>query len=254
MIEFSLWDKIVNLMNLIFSSPLFLILLFGILVMIVDIKLISKRSKSTKIIYTIVAIILIILLLYSYFNSLLNVLDVVFENFVNFIYFPTILEYVLTILISIIIVIVTIFNKKTNSKIKTVNYIVAIINTFIFFLILDQINKNKIDLTSKISIYSNDNLMMLFELAIIIFVLWMIGLILYEICYKLTHKEIENNFYDIPELPKTIEELRKEELKIAPQIEYVVVEKKNENDMFTLEEYRQMKKLLEKIKENNKES
>ena len=80
----------------------------------------------------------------------------------------------------------------------------------------------------------------------------MIILILYKIIYKLTHKnEIivnSNSFYEEPELPKTIEELRKEELVPPPQIEYIVVEKKNDNDMFTLEEYRALKKLLEDMK------
>ena len=44
----------------------------------------------------------------------------------------------------------------------------------------------------------------------------------------------------------------KEEPKPEPKIEYVVVEKKNDNDMFTLEEYRQMRAILEVIKENQK--
>ena len=122
----------------------------------------------------------------------------------------------------------------------------------IFFLILDQIGSLKVDLSNKISIYSNELLMALFELSIIIFAAWIIGLVLYKIIHKLTYVEDKNiNFYEEPEMPKTIEELRKEELKIPPQIEYIVVEKKNDNDMFTLDEYRELKKVLELIKNNN---
>ena len=132
------------------------------------------------------------------------------------------------------------------------NLLIFIIELFLFFLILDEISKNKIDLANKISVYSNVNLMALFELSVIIFAIWMIILVLYKIIYKLTHKnEIlvnSNSFYEEPELPKTIEELRKEELVPPPQIEYIVVEKKNDNDMFTLEEYRALKKLLEDMK------
>jgi flagellar biosynthesis/type III secretory pathway M-ring protein FliF/YscJ len=114
--------------------------------------------------------------------------------------------------------------------------------------------------------------MALFELSILIFGVWIIFLILSKIINKLINKnqnKIENkpeeeiesqtkeenkeeiiNFYEEPELPKTIEELRKEELKPNTNIEYIVVEKKNDNDMFTLDEYRQMRKILEMIKEN----
>ena len=52
---------------------------------------------------------------------------------------------------------------------------------------------------------------------------------------------------------KTIEEVRKQVV-YEPKVEYVVVEKKNDNDMFTLDEYRQMRAILEVIKENQKKA
>ena len=52
------------------------------------------------------------------------------------------------------------------------------------------------------------------------------------------------------EEPKPIDPPKKPE----PKIEYVVVEKKNDNDMFTLDEYRQMRAILEVIKENQKKA
>ena len=53
--------------------------------------------------------------------------------------------------------------------------------------------------------------------------------------------------------PKTIEEVRRQVV-YEPKVEYVVVEKKSDNDMFTLEEYRQMRAILEVIKENQKKA
>jgi len=253
MVEISLFDKIKLTLDLIISSPLFLILLFGFALMVFDIFIISKKSRKTKVMYLIVSLIVIGLLLYNYLGSLLNILDVIAKNIVTIIYFPSVLEYILILLVSLVILLVSTFNKKTNQKIKTINLFVFVTNIFIFFLILDQINIEQIDLTNKVSIYSNEVLMSLFELSVAIFVVWVIGLILYKIIYKLIHKNQDirvDNFYEEPELPKTIEELRKEELVPPKEIEYIVVEKKNDNDMFTLEEYRQMRKLLEYIKEN----
>src|SRR5574344_322480 len=243
MVEFSLWEKIKTVFNLIFTSPLFLILLFGIILMIVDIKLISKKDKKTKVIYAILSLVIVGLLLQSYFDSLLNIFDIIAKNIVSFIYFPTVLEYIIMLFISF-------FNKKINHKVKIVNSFVCIINAFLFFLILDQISASNVDLSKMVSIYTNDKLMILFELSIGIFVLWIIGLIIYKIINAIIHKNDVNNFYEEPELHKTIEELRKENLATTHKVEYVVVEKKNENDMFNLDDYKKMRALLEVIKEN----
>ena len=228
MVELTLLERIKVTLSLVISSPLFLVLLLGIALMLVDIYFISKKSKKTKIIYLIVSLIIVMLLSRNYLEPLLSVLDTIGKNIITIIYFPSVFEYVLILLISLIILLISSFSKKTNKHIKAINLIVSIINFFIFFLILD-------------------------ELSVIIFALWIIGLIIYKIINKLIHKNDTNvNFYEEPVLPKSIEELRKEILTPPPSVEYIVVEKKNDNDMFTLDEYRQMKKLLEYIKENQK--
>src|SRR5574344_871971 len=140
MVEFSLWEKIRAVFNLIFSSPLFLILLFGIILMIVDIKFISKKEKKTKIIYIVISLLIIILLLQTYFNSLLNIFDIISKNIVAFIYFPIFLEYVIMLVISLGIMIYSITSKKINPKVRIATSFAFIINIFLFFLILDQIN------------------------------------------------------------------------------------------------------------------
>jgi hypothetical protein len=262
MVEFSLWEKIKTTFNLIFSSPLFLILLIGFALMFADYFFISKKSKKVKIIYLSLSLIMIILLLQNYFDSLFNVFDIIAKNIVAIVYFPSVLEYILMLLISLIIILFSLFNKDINKKIKVINLSTFFVNNFLFFMILDEISKKNIDLSNKISIYSNENLMVLFELSMGIFIIWVVGLLLYKIINKIIHKNdaknnavntIMDNFYEEPELPKTIEELRKEELILEPKIEYVVVEKDKE-DMFTLDEYKELRKLLEQIKNNKKEN
>ena len=260
MVEMTLLQRLGLVFNLIFSSPLFLILILGIAIMLVDIFVISKKSKKTKIGYFIVSTIAVLVLLHNYLESFASVLDTIAKNIVAIIYFPSVLEYIIILLVSLIILLASAFSKKTNKKIKVINSIVFSINMLLFFLILDEISKNNVDLADKVSVYSNNNLMALFESSVILFAIWVIGLILYKIIYKLNHKkedkeavkvEEEIGFYEEPDLPKTIEELRKEELIPPPQIEYVVVEKKKDNEMFTLDEYRALKKVLEALKENN---
>lgn len=264
MVEMSLLERIGLVFSLIFSSPLFLILILGIAIMLVDAFVISKKSRTTKIAYIIISIISILILLHNYYDSFFSVLDIIAKNIVTIIYFPSVLEYIIILIVSLIIILISSLSKKTNKVVKFINLSVFAVNMVLFFLILDEISNNNIDLANKVSVYTNQNLMALFESSVIIFSIWIIGLILYKLINKLSHKkeviveeentfkeEDVNPFYGEAELPKTIEELRKEELIPPPQIEYVVVEKKKDNEMFTLDEYRALKKVLESIKEQN---
>lgn len=238
MIEYSLFDKIKTVFNLVTDSPLFLILLLGIILMIVDILYISKKDKTTKVVYIVISLMLTVFFMYSYIESLSQIFDTIAKNIVAIIYFPTVLEYILMLIISIIMLIISIFSKKITTLIKKVNIFVLITNGFLFFLILDEISKTSVDLTNKISIYTNSNLMMLLELSIIIFVIWIIGLVLYKTIKVLSPKE-EDNYINL--------ETTKE--KPEPVIEYVVVEKEKE-ELFSLDEYKQMKEFLKEINKN----
>ena len=252
MVEYTLLEKIKTLFNLITNSPLFLILVLGILLMIIDIAFISKTDKKTKIIYSIISIIVIILLMDSYFNSLISLFDTIAKNIVSIIYFPTMLQYILMLLASLIILIFSVASKKININIKRINILVLIINTFLFFLILDQINNNNVDLASKVSIYSNSILMILLELSIALFVVWIIGLILYKIIKRLSLRDTKveritldpQTFYNEPILPDNFSDLQKPKLKE----EYLINQMNKKEELFTLDEYKQMKKILELIK------
>ena len=239
MVEFTLLEKIRTIFNLIFSSPLFLVLLFGLVLILVDIKFISKKDNKTKKTYLVLSLLVIGILISMYYDSLLVLLDTISK--------------IIMLIISLIILIYSLVSKKISSNIKMFNALAFISNSYIFFLILDEIENAKVDLSSKISIYTNDHLMILFEISLGIFIVWIVTLMLIKIIKVLSKPKMEENFYEEPELPKTIEEVRKQVV-YEPKVEYVVVEKKNDNDMFTLDEYRQMRAILEVIKENQKKA
>ena len=279
MVELSLLDKIKTLLNLVLSSSLFLILLISIGIIILDISYISRKSKKVKMIYAVISFIIIIGLSINYLKELVNIINVINKNLVMLINFPTILEYVTIIFISILVMIISFIFKRFTKIIRGINLGVVIADIFIFFLILDQISKNNVDLSNKIDIYSNQNLMVLFQISLFIFIIWMAFLIIYSIIMKLikadynTKKEIikneeiknidveENNifedlelpkkkneiinFYDEPEMPKTIEELRKEN---ADSLKEINIQNSVIDGVFTLEEYKEIKKLLDELK------
>ena len=289
MVELSLIEKIKTLFTLIFSSSLFLILLLGIFIILVDVFYISKQSRKVKIMYLIVSVIVMAILLITYFEEFLKFIDVLNKNIVMLINFPSLLQYTVIIFITLIIMIISIFNKKMNRILSRINIGVFIADLFIFFLILDQINKTNIDLSNKINIYSNKNLMVLFEISMIIFVIWLFGLLIYKICSVLITKnksskvimdnnevnlsereevtkedneeEIELpkrrddgtiiNLYEEPEMPRTIEELRKE--RVLENLTKKFDDNQSMIDgLFTVEEYKELSKLLHDMKKNKK--
>lgn len=279
MVELSLLDKIKTLLNLVLSSSLFLILLISIGIIILDICYISRKSKKVKIIYSVISFMIIIGLSINYLKELVNIVNVINKNLVMLINFPTILEYVTIIFISILVMIISFIFKRFTKIIRGINLGVVIADIFIFFLILDQISKNNVDLSNKIDIYSNQNLMVLFQISLFIFIIWMAFLIIYSIIMKLIktnyniekeiikNEEIKNidieennifedlelpkkkneiiNFYDEPEMPKTIEELRKEN---ADSLKEINIQNSVIDGVFTLEEYKEIKKLLDELK------
>ena len=289
MVELSLIEKIKTLFTLIFSSSLFLILLLGIFIILVDVFYISKQSRKVKIMYLIVSVIVMVILLITYFEEFLKFIDVLNKNIVMLINFPSLLQYTVIIFITLIIMIISIFNKKMNRILSRINIGVFIADLFIFFLILDQISKTNIDLSNKINIYSNKNLMVLFEISMIIFVIWLFGLLTYKICCVLitrnksskvimdnnefnlsereevtkedNEEEIELpkrrddgtiiNLYEEPEMPRTIEELRKE--RVLENLTKKFDDNQSMIDgLFTVEEYKELSKLLYDMKKNKK--
>ena len=279
MVELSLLDKIKTLLNLVLSSSLFLILLISIGIIILDIFYISRKSKKVKMIYAVISLMIIIGLSINYLKELVNIVNVINKNLVMLINFPTILEYVTIVFMSIIVMIISFIFKRFTKIIRGINLGVVIADLFIFFLILDQISKNNLDLSNKIDIYSNQSLMVLFQISLFIFIIWMAFLIIYSIIMKLIksnynikketikNAEIKNidieennkfedlelpkkkneiiNFYDEPEMPKTIEELRKEN---ADSLKEINIQNSVIDGVFTLEEYKEIKKLLDELK------
>lgn len=289
MVELSLIEKIKTLFTLIFSSSLFLILLLGIFIILVDVFYISKQSRKVKIMYLIVSVIVMVILLITYFEEFLKFIDVLNKNIVMLINFPSLLQYTVIIFITLIIMIISIFNKKINRILSRINIGVFVADLFIFFLILDQINKANIDLSNKINIYSNKNLMVLFEISMIIFVIWLFGLFTYKICCVLISRNKSNtvnidnnevnlsereevtkedneeeielpkrrddgtiiNLYEEPEMPRTIEELRKE--RVLENLTKKFDDNQSMIDgLFTVEEYKELSKLLHDMKKNKK--
>ena len=123
----------------------------------------------------------------------------VFDNFMTIffsnIYFPSVYVYVGTLLIVAIAFITSMFNKMLNKIYKIINGITFVMNNILLAIILNIIAKNKIDVFTPNSLYTNINLVAVLEISIGLFGLWVLSLIVVYttsvICDRIGNKRRE---------------------------------------------------------------
>ena len=133
MVELSLFEKIKTIFDLIFSSSLFLILLIGIVIILIDVFFISKKNDKVKKIYKIISLLIIFLLFLMYYKEFLNFINVLNKSIVMFINFPSLLQYTVLMFVMLVFMIVGLFIKKKNKFIKNINISISKLFFITFF-------------------------------------------------------------------------------------------------------------------------
>ena len=105
-------------------------------------------------------------------NTFDNFTTIFFEN----IYFPSIYVYISVLVISFIAFITSLLNKMMYKIYKIINTSMFVVNNSLFVIILNIIAKNKIDIFSVNSLYTNTSLVAILELSMGLCVLWILAL------------------------------------------------------------------------------
>lgn len=176
-----------------------------------------KNDKLTKILYFILYGIAIIGILLQYHTYLLSLIDYLIENIVANLLFPNLAIYMGILLIINIIVIRSIFSNKVKFYVKSINVVCFIIMQLFLYLIINNVIANNVNVYEKLSIYTNQELLLLVELSMQIFVVWLfvlgfIRLIDYLMDKSVSIKKVDteiiiSNEYDDDnnDIPKLIE-------------------------------------------------
>ena len=146
-----------------------------LLLILLAIKLISKKTCFISILT-----IHLCLLGYTIFinNKELGSIgnDLINDFFMN-IYFPSTYVYLFILAFIDITTIVSVISSTCNKIYKWINGIFFFIIQFISVLILELLSKNKIDIFSQVSLFSNKNLVMLLEFSVNVFIIWILTII-----------------------------------------------------------------------------
>ena len=206
-------EKIKILFNTLLDFKIILIF-SGLLLFLTFLRIIKKLSNKryTKCIILSLIISLLISILDNE-KSLSNTFNNFTTLFFRGIYFPSVYVYLGIITIILISTIITLLNKNTKKIYKIINSTTLILNSMLFILILNIIAKNKIDVFSINSLYTNTPLVVTLEISTGLFLLWIsLLLIAYTtncIIERMTYKEeiIKVEVNNIPEETNIIKDI-----------------------------------------------
>lgn len=179
----------------------FIFIFLGVLVIATFLYLIKKIDNRKYIMIITLSLLLILGIdIVINYKELAEVFDNFMTIFFSNIYFPSVYVYVGTLLIVAIAFITSMFNKMLNKVYKIINGITFVMNNILLAIILNIIAKNKIDVFTPNSLYTNINLVAVLEISIGLFVLWILSLIVVYttsvICDRIGNKRREFVIYD----------------------------------------------------------
>ena len=126
------------------------------------------------------------------------------DNFFTNIYFPSTYTYLFTLIVFDVIVFVTLMKDKVSNAYKWIHGIFFFIMHFVLILILELLANNKIDIFSKTSLFSNKNLVMLLELSMNVFIVWLVLIVFTYLTNLITEKLEGIKVNDNDEVPSDV--------------------------------------------------
>lgn len=172
-----------------------IILIFTILLIILTLLYLVKILNKKKYILSMILSFIIVFSISIISNY--KILSTTFDNFTTIffrgIYFPSIYLYITTLILLLVVFIMSILSIKLPKTYKVINTTAFIINNIFLAIILNIIAKNKIDIFSVNSLYTNTNLVVILELNMSMIIIWLLSLIVVYltniICDRITLKK-----------------------------------------------------------------
>ena len=287
----TLGDMFSRLFDYLGKNPLFIII-FVIFILVYFYLILSPVfTKKHKIIYTIFFVVGVIGLIIIYGSEFWKFFDYLVDNIFLQIFFPHLTTYMIMVITTIIIFIITMLSEKISSFIKKINTFNFLLIMFFLILSLNIAVTKNVNIYSEQAVYSNEHLLAMIQMTMIIFTFWLIILGIIRIINVLSKENSEQvimNSEPVNEVPQdNIEETANESTnnveyttkqEFAPIVETPIhpyIEKNNNisvindesivknnplntnnesnstNNEFTSNEYKLLQQYLEDIKNEN---
>lgn len=179
--ELSILEIIKYAFDSLMQSKVFILLILELEILVIA--FIFRRLMDKKIVNrtsVIASLVVFGFYISNYSETVITFINNVSTRFIELIYFPTTLEFMGVMIISLIIMAVTLISKKSHWLLKLINSSFPITISFLFLCIIEYINTNNVPF-DEFSVFTNPILMSLYELAMGLFITWIIGLSVYKI-------------------------------------------------------------------------
>lgn len=189
----------------------------GIMVLGLILLLLSKSKKKLgKILTIILSLGVIGTGIYFFSNPIMSFLDYLVEVVVNNILFPNLAVYISTILIIDFVLILSILSNKMSTFSKIINVFTFTLMQVLLFFIVQNVIINNINVYEVLSIYTNQELLVLVEANMLIFAAWLILQLIVKIvrAIPIKEKEVESTSFnnnvviDFNEIEENFDELQ----------------------------------------------
>ena len=203
--ELSLFEVIKYALKAFVNSEVLILVILELAILLLSLAFSKIINKGlVKKVAILASIIIVIFYGLNYVDTLSIFMDNVTTKLMEYIYFPSTIEFLATMLISFVIMVKTLANKKEKKVVKVINVVIPIIISFLFLCIIEYMNTMEIEF-NEFSVFTEPMLMSLNELAIGLFVAWIISLIVYKVDVLVINKSnpkkiVESNILDIKEI------------------------------------------------------
>jgi len=233
MINLSLGEKIKYFINMLSSSASALYVMGILLVITLIILLVCrKNNKTLKNILIGIYFVIIISIIVIYHKQLISLIDYFVESIVANLLFPNIVIYMGVLLIINAIVIISLLSNKVKYYVKSINIVYFGITQLFIYLIIENIISNNINVYEKLSVYANQNLLILIELSMQLFIVWIIVLMIIKFVDYLMEKSNEKSI------------IAKNDINVNNE---VVFENNYNNDYNKIKDYNTINELIEYV-------
>lgn len=209
--DLTIFERLTALVNVVFSSPFFIILFtFMVLTTITLIVYNSTKSTTSKIVLTISYGLVFAILFVKYGKLIYDMFDSFIDQIFMAIYFPSLITYICMVVIMSLLMIMSIISKRIKKFIKICNIVAFTIIQFLFILIIDLISKSNISLFEKATFYSNQTLMILIQGSMAIFACF-IGLLIVNLVISLISSKVPDTVIEITPSKEELEYISDED-------------------------------------------
>lgn len=209
MADFSVVEKLKIIFSTIISTPLFLIAaILGISLIALMIIAFVKKVKIPKYVYFIGWGLVILFVGLKYSKIVPKLLDNLFDTIFKGLYFPSVGFYMFIIVITNISFIVLAIQKTVRKSYKIVSGITSIIMNVLFIIVGGIMTKNKIDISDSINMYTNSTLLVLLQITMALFLIYILIILFIRIYTKMKILDSVKfgGDYDYPEMDPVIVE------------------------------------------------